>query len=89
MLCCRHSLLLLLCLHLLLLLLLSIVKLEKVAELIILSLIDQILAINLTKLIIVAADFYFLCHQTFKSIVMTLNNQSVNSAEVVTASLIA
>ena len=66
-------------------LLLRTIKLEQVAELIALALVDQTLAINFCKLIIMPEYFDFLGDKVFISIVVTLHNQPFNAPEVLTS----
>ena len=70
-------------------LLAGVIQLEKVAELVILTLINKIITVNLTELIIMSEDLDFVGDQTFKPIVMTLDHQFLNYAKVFTASVIS
>ena len=69
-------------------LLLAVIKLEQVAELIALALVDQRLTINFCELIIMSEYFDFFGHEVFISIIMTLNNQSINTSEVIASGTI-
>ena len=50
------------------------IKLEKVAELVILTLIKKIITVNLTELIIMSENFDLIGDQTFKPVVVTLHH---------------
>ena len=69
-------------------LLLAVIKLEQVAELIALALVDQRLTINFCELIIMSEYFDFFGHEVFISIIMALNNQSINTSEVIASGTI-
>ena len=62
---------------------------EKVAELVILTLINKIITVYLTELIIMSEDLDLISDQTFKPVVMTLNNQLLDDAEIFTASVVS
>ena len=63
---------------------LAVIKLEKVAELIILPLVNQVLTVNLTELIVMAKDLNLFRHQAFISIVMSLNDETLNLPKIFT-----
>ena len=65
------------------------IQLEKVAELVILTLINKIITVYLTELIIMSEDLDLISDQTFKPVVMTLNNQLFDDAEILTASVVS
>ena len=64
-------------------------KLEKVAELVILTLIKKIITVDLAELIIMSEDLDFVGDQTFKPVVMTLDDQLFDYAKIFTASAIS
>ena len=70
-------------------LLTSAIKLEKVAELVILTLINKIITVYLTELIIMSEDLDLISDQTFKPVIMTLNNQFFDDSEIFTASVVS
>ena len=70
-------------------LLTSVIQLEKVAELVILTLINKIIAVYLTELIIMSEDLDLVGDQTFKPVVVTLDDQLLDYAKVFTASAIS
>ena len=53
----------------------------KVSKLVVAAVVNESLAVNLTELIIVARYFDFESYKPFKSIVVTLNDQTVDEAE--------
>ena len=55
-------------------LLASVIQLEKVAELVILTLIKKIITVYLTELIIMSEDLDLVGDQTFEPVVMTLDD---------------
>ena len=64
-------------------------QLEKVAELVILTLIKKIITVYLTELIIMSEDLDLVGDQTFKPVVVTLDDQLLDYAKVFTASAIS
>ena len=64
-------------------------KLEKVAELVILTLIKKIITVNLAELIIMSDNLDLVGDQTFKPVVMALDDQIFDYAKIFTASAIS
>ena len=56
------------------------VHLIKVSEFIVLAVVNESLAVNITELIIMAADFNFKRRNTLIPIVVTLNNETIDTA---------
>lgn len=50
------------------------VELVQVPKLVVLSLVDQILTVNFTKLVVVPKDFNFVCDECFIAIVVSLDH---------------
>lgn len=72
------------CLRLLLALTLVLgrIKLVKLPKLVVLTRIYQVLTVDLTELVVVTVDFYFIGNQGFIAIVMALYDESVNETKV-------
>lgn len=64
---------------------LAVIKLEKVTELIVLALVNQVLTVNFTELIVMTKYFYLLRHQTFISVVMSLHYQPLYLSKILAA----
>jgi len=64
------------------------IELEELAELVVLALVNQVLAVNLTELVVVPKDFDLVRNQTFVSIVVPLDDKTVDSSEVLAPLLV-
>ena len=58
------------------------INLKQVAELIALALINHVLTVNLSELIVVPEYFNLLRHQVLIPVVMALDDEPLNAAEV-------
>ena len=61
----------------------GLVKLKEIPKLVIVPLIHQVLAVNVTEHVVVALDFHNMSHEVLKTIVVPFDHKSVNLRKVV------